>query len=299
MPLPNLPPLHLIRALHAVGRTGSIRRGATALGLSHTVVSRHLRNLEAWVGTKLLTRGPLGASLTPQGRALFEATDHAFAALEASLEKLMPQRDAASLRIWAMPGFAGRWLGPRLAEIERLLPNLEVAIRATETLPDFSAHEADLFIGFAPDAVIPQAAQVLVTPRMFPVASPGWITRNGVPASLAALAEQSLIHERDHGQWRRWLAAAGVEPHGPLSGPRLWTASLGLDAAAADQGIALATQLSVAREIAEGDLVEVLDTDITIGSYYLLAAPERKNKSPVVAFRAWLQDQLAASDVTN
>ena len=54
MPLPALPPLHLVRALHAVGHTGSIRKGATELGVSHTVVSRHLRALEAWAGAKLL-----------------------------------------------------------------------------------------------------------------------------------------------------------------------------------------------------------------------------------------------------
>ncbi|SDT90729.1 LysR substrate-binding domain-containing protein [Stappia sp. ES.058] len=292
MPLPALPPLHLVRALHAVGHSGSIRRGAAALGLSHTVVSRHLRALEAWVGAKLLERTPRGARLTPEGETVFAATETAFAALSGAFETIAPRGVPTSLRVWAMPGLAGRWLGPRLAEIERLLPGLDVSIRATETPPDFEAHEADLFIGFAPDNALPVNAERLVTPRMFPVASPAWLARNGRPASLSALAGQSLIHERDHSQWERWLTAAGVEPSAPLSGPKLWTASLGLDAAAAHQGIALATQLSVAREIGEGQLVELFDTDIATGSYFLLAAPERRNKSPVLAFREWLGRQL-------
>ncbi|MBL6431101.1 MAG: hypothetical protein HPM95_07310 [Alphaproteobacteria bacterium] len=38
------------------------------------------------------------------------------------------------------------------------------------------------------------------------------------------------------------------------------------------------------------------DTDISIGSYYLLTGPERKNKSPVLAFSAWLRNQLACDE---
>ncbi|MCA1243433.1 LysR family transcriptional regulator [Stappia stellulata] len=296
MPLPALPPLHLVRALHAVGHTGSIRKGAAELGVSHTVVSRHLRALEAWAGAKLLERGPRGARLTVEGQQVFAASETAFAALATAFETVAPRGAPTSLRVWAMPGLAGRWLGPRLAEIERLLPGLDVSIRATETAPDFAAHEADLFIGYGPDDELPAEAELLVTPRMFPVASPLWLARNGRPASLQALARQSLIHERDHTQWRRWLKVAGIEPTAPLSGPKLWTASLGLDAAAAHQGIALATQLSVAREIGEGQLVELFDTEISIGSYYLLTGPERKNKSPVLAFSAWLRNQLACDE---
>ena len=52
----------------------------------------------------------------------------------------------------------------------------------------------------------------------------------------------------------------------------------------------------MAREIEEGQLVELFDTDISIGSYYLLTGPERKNKSPVLAFSAWLRDQLACDE---
>lgn len=293
MPPSALPPLHLVRAFHAIGQAGSIRRGAAAIGVSHTVVSRHLRHLEAWIGAKLFERGPAGAVLTTEGRALFEATEVAFERLSSAIADIRPQNLIGALRIWVFPGLAGRWLGPRLAEIEALLPHVEITLRATEDIPDFAAHEADLFIGFAPEDALPLGARILAMPRMFPVASPSWIERNGRPENVEMLARYPLIHERSYGQWRRWLDAAGVATDIPLSGPRLWTASLGLDAATADQGIALATHLSVARELRNGRLVELLASDIRIGSYYLLTAPERQNKSPVLVFLTWLEQKLS------
>ena len=55
--MPHLPPLIMIRAFEAVGRTGSMRKAAEAMGVSHNVVSYHVRNLEAWIGLKLVERG--------------------------------------------------------------------------------------------------------------------------------------------------------------------------------------------------------------------------------------------------
>lgn len=294
MTVPTLPPMHLLRAFHAVAQTGSIRRGADALGLTHTVVSRHVRNLEAYLGSKLFDRRTTGAVLTGAGRELFAATDAALVQLESAIEKLMPRTALGRLRIWAMPGLAARWLSPRLTDLQAVLREVEIVLRASETAPDFDASEADIFIGFAATNEIPAEAELLATPRMFPVASPQWLAQHGVPEDLPAVSRQPLIHENDHRQWTSWLRTAGLEPVPPLMGPSLWNASLGLDAALAHQGIALATQLSVAGDIAAGRLTEILDTNVTTGSYYLQTAADKKNKGHVTRFRKWLESEMAS-----
>lgn len=292
MAVPTLPPLHLLRAFHAVAETGSIRKGAEALGLTHTVVSRHVRNLEAYLGSKLFDRHTTGARLTGEGQFLFAATDAALAQLEGAIASLMPRTAQGRLRIWAMPGLAARWLSPRLGDIQALLPDVEIVLRASDSPPDFHGSEADVFIGFAAANEIPAGAEVLVTPRMFPVASPRWLRDNGVPADLAALSRQALIHENDHHQWTSWLGAAGLDTVPALAGPSLWNASLGLDAALSHQGIALATQLSVADDVAAGRLTEILRTNVTTGSYYLQTAPDKQNKAHVSRFRKWLASAM-------
>lgn len=48
------------------------------MGISHTVVNRHVRNLEAWICWKLLAAGPRGVVLTPEGQSLYSTTAVAF-----------------------------------------------------------------------------------------------------------------------------------------------------------------------------------------------------------------------------
>ena len=59
-----LPPLHMVRAFEAVARTGTMRRAADDLGISHAVISRHIRHLEAWLKARLTASGPRGTRLT-------------------------------------------------------------------------------------------------------------------------------------------------------------------------------------------------------------------------------------------
>jgi DNA-binding transcriptional LysR family regulator len=57
----------MLRAFEAAGRTGSMRAAAEDIGVSHTVVSRHVRNLVHWFSQKLVRTGPRGDELTPEG----------------------------------------------------------------------------------------------------------------------------------------------------------------------------------------------------------------------------------------
>lgn len=62
-----LPPFEALRAFDAVARLGGVRKAAQYLCRDHAVVSRHLRAIEDWTGTKLIQRTPGGAVLTEDG----------------------------------------------------------------------------------------------------------------------------------------------------------------------------------------------------------------------------------------
>lgn len=221
----RLPPLIMLRAFEAAGRTGSMRKAASDIGISHTVVSRHVQGLESWIGWKLLDAGPRGVTLTPEGRSLHDATSVAFQSIANISAQLRAKAGTDELHIWCFPGLATRWLIPRLDEIREVVSSGEVLIRATDRMPDFVRGEADIMIGFGDGNRAPGRVFPLLRPRMFPVASPGWVARYGMPGSVEELTRLPLIHEESYAQWTSWLTQAGVRLDRPLTGPRLWDAN--------------------------------------------------------------------------
>lgn len=289
----RLPPLTMVRAFEAVGRLASMRRAATDLGVCHTVVSRHVRNLEAWLGARLVEAGPRGISLTEEGRRFHRAVADAFDTIAAATGDLRPASARGVLRVWCVPGLAARWLAPRLADLQAALPGIEIVLKATTEHPDFARWEADAEIRFGDRPEGAARAERLDRSRLFPVAAPSWLAAQPPIEALADLERLRLIHEESRDQWRRWFEAAGHRPRGDLAGPRLWYASSALDAAVAGQGVALATRLQAADDLAAGRLVELLATDVSLGDYWFVA-PETRWNDPVPArFRAWLERSVA------
>jgi LysR family glycine cleavage system transcriptional activator len=64
----RLPSLNALRAFEAAARHESFTDGAAELFVTHAAVSRHIRELEEWLGTELFTRTGRGVDLTDAGR---------------------------------------------------------------------------------------------------------------------------------------------------------------------------------------------------------------------------------------
>ena len=288
----QMPPLQMVRAFEAVARTGSMRKAADDLGVSHNVISYHIRNLEAWLGTRLLLRSAAGTRLNEEGRDFFETVSKAFGEIAAASERIRARATKDILRLWCMAGLASQWLTSRLSDLEQSLPGTEIVIRAIDQIPDFARQEADATIVYARQSELPAGALLLASPRMFPVASPAWLSRNEPPLSLQDLPAGPLIHEGSHKQWQEWLAAAGLAHTPRPRGPHLGNADLCLEAALAGQGIALALYPMASGYLAQNQLVELLDTDIRLGGYFLVISPSRREDPLMTRFRAWLDDHL-------
>lgn len=281
----------MLRAFEAAVRTGSMRKAALDIGVSHTVVSRHVRNLEHWFDLKLVVAGPRGLSTTTAGATLYDQLTKAFSIIAQVTADLRPVRASATMRIWCIPGLATRWFPPRLSTLEALMGNTEIVLRATDDTPDFSRNQANLQIGFCDIDRLPPGAKILVRPRIFPVVSPDWLAHNPAPKDPKQLALLPLIHEESYAQWTRWFELAGVQLTRPLRGARLSDAGLSLDAALAGHGIALTTSFMVTDELAKGRLVELFHTDIRLGGYFVRSGSNRI-LGRVEHLLAWLADNL-------
>ena len=130
-----------------------------------------------------------------------------------------------------------------------------------------------------------------------PVASPTAIGRLGRPASdITLIYELPWIHELSSDEWRAFLEAAGLpidrRAEERLEGVRLWHAHLAIGAARLGQGVALANELLVDEELADGRLVEIGTTDVRLGTYELAVRSEFADSRPIRALVEWLDEAL-------
>src|SRR5688572_29450729 len=94
-------PLNALRAFVAVYSHRGVRAAALELGIVHSSVSRHLAELERWLGAPLIegSRGRAGITLTPRGEALGRAVLSAFGDIERVATSLRESRTSRSATI--------------------------------------------------------------------------------------------------------------------------------------------------------------------------------------------------------
>src|SRR5690348_2999423 len=143
MPI-RLPPLAALRAFETAARHLNYSRAAEELFITHSAVSHQIKALEAELGVKLFRRSGRAMLLTAEGQKLHAHVREAFARLKRGLAELRPERRRATLTVSVLPGFAARWLVPRLPEFYRRHPELDVNLRATTGLADFQREDIDL-----------------------------------------------------------------------------------------------------------------------------------------------------------
>jgi LysR family glycine cleavage system transcriptional activator len=294
MTRPRLPSLIALRAFEAVGRKGSVRAAGEELAVSHTVVSRHLQNLQRGLGVVLVRAEGRGLALTDLGRLFHAEVTQAFDIIARATTLIRPAA-RPTLNIWCIPGLANRRLLARLPELTGPPRNWDINLQPTLAHPDLPRGEADAEIVYA-EAIETRGAvlaEELVRPRVFPVASPAYLARFPGITTLSGLAKASLIHEESTAQWERWFELAGLDQPGTLRGQRLWHAHLAIEAARIGQGVALANVVLVAEDVRSGALVEVTPSTIYMGAYQLVALKERWNEPAIAALRGWLKKVLA------
>src|SRR5690606_13612087 len=300
----TLPPFAALRAFEAVGRLSGIRRAAQTLGLDHAVVSRHLRALEDWAGTRLVDRTQGSAVLTPEGLRYHIRVTKALAELCDATNELLSRNNERRLSICCVPGFASAWLAQRLKLFQSANPELELELRPTDEGPDFMRYEADVDIRYVsgpqPISASTTSSGVrrfeIARPPVWPVASPECLAALPKITQASDLLKAPLLHEESHDQWRHWLSVNGVTPPEQLPGPRLWHAHLPVEAARRGQGIALANPFLLGDDLSTGRLVDPLaeiSPPVALGAYVFTARADRWQAPAIVRFRHWLKKAVA------
>ncbi|MEH6404417.1 MAG: LysR family transcriptional regulator, partial [Sneathiella sp.] len=142
----DLPPLSALRAFEVVCRTGGIRAAARELNITHSSVSRHMGELEAWLGAALFERSAARRSmeLTPAGKQLGLIAGEAFQDIARGVASIRETRRRNEVIVSTTQSIATRWLLPRLHIFNQRFPNIEISVRVDQKPIDFKADQADL-----------------------------------------------------------------------------------------------------------------------------------------------------------
>mgnify|MGYP000028253959 CR=1 FL=1 len=279
-----LPPLNALRAFEAAGRHLNFRVAADALGVTQGAVAQHVRGLEAQLGLRLFERTPRGLSFTAAGRSYHTQVAAAFDLLVDATATLRPE--PSKVTISATPTFASKWLLPHLPEFTAAHPDIDLRILATEGLSSFRTDGIDLAIrqGVPPFGASLDA-QLLFPHEVIAVAAPN-LVQNG------DLTGHVQLHDT-HDLWPQFYRDVIGEP-APQQGKvlRVNQTSLGIEAALAGQGVALASRFLVARDLESGRLVQAVPGALrATRDFYLLARlPAHRSPAVEVALR-WLLAQ--------
>lgn len=287
----RLPSLNALRAFEAAGRHESFTAAAEELFVTHAAVSRHIRELEEWLGTDLFDRTGRGVRLTDAGRRYGVRLTPLFDNMAEATLEAAAQGKVRTLNVSVEPSIASRWLVPRLGRFNELHPDIELNIDPENRLVDFRSDKADLGIRYGlgrwPDVEI---QKLISDVEIFPVCSPRLLKG---PLSPGDLADYNLLHESRKQYWTDWLHAAGIKGVEDWRGT-VFQGHLAIEAAEAGQGFALGDMILCTDAMAAGRLVRPFALDIKDhGGYFIVRAKGSKESAPARAFREWLQAEMA------
>ena len=292
----DLLPLNALRAFATVYAEGGVRAAARALGVSHSAVSRHLGELDVWLGVPLTHDGGgrRGLAFTSQGEALGRATISGLHAIEVVVRSLREARSAGSVTLSTSPSFASRWLLPRLAVLEESQPGLEVSLLVDQRVVDLDATGVDLAVRMGRGPWSDGRAEPFMDDALYPVMSRAFWEKAGRPARPADLLGLRLLHDRDpHASWEVWRQAYGPKQLDVRSGPRLASSDLVLRAAALGQGVALARDRLVMDDLRSGVLLRPIgELSVPLTAAYWVVIPrDDRPRAAATQVVEWLKAQ--------
>lgn len=239
---------------------GSITAAADELGLSRPTVSRRLSALEEDLGLALLHRTTRQVRPTPAGQKLYDRVRPVLQALDAGVEELVAERDGIVGRlVVSVPLVLVDEAARLVLALTREHPGLQVDLHAENRLTDLRAGQVEVALraGRLDDPELVQRR--LVTRDVRAVASPAYLDHHGRPNHPDELAHHILLQglHPDGRPRESWplLDGGRVRVQGRF---RTGDQRALREAALADGGIALLSEVGYADAVAGGRLEVVL-----------------------------------------
>jgi len=241
---------------------GGFAAAAAELGMSATMVGKHVRAIEARLGTRVLHRTTRRQSLTDAGHVYYERCKRLIADIEEAETSAneLGAEPRGRLRITSPVTFGARRLAPALAEFLERYPAIGIDLVLNDGPVDLVEDGFDAAIRIGPLVDSGMIARPLQPYRSIVCAAPAYLARRGRPRKPADLATHECL---GFSHWRhrnRWRFKSADEEHAVRVGGRLQINNgEGLrHAALAGFGVVMQPEVLLADDVRRGDLVRLL-----------------------------------------
>lgn len=282
--------LDALLALVAVGRERSFTRAAAKLGVSQSALSHTIRELEARVGVRLLTRTTRSVAPTEAGERLLQTVGPRLEEIDAELAAVSNTRlrPAGTIRLTAVDHVVDQLLMPKLTKFLKTYPDIKLEIVVDYGLTDIVAGRFDAGVRGG-ERVARNMIAVRIGPdmRMAVVGAPAYLKGRKQPRTPQELVDHVCVNLRlpTHGGLYAWeFEKAGRELRVRVDGQLFFNGTNQmLDAALAGLGLAYVPEDLALPHIAKGRLVRMLEDWCPPFAGYHLYYPSRRQPSAAFA----------------
>ncbi|CDZ34414.1 Transcriptional regulator GcdR [Neorhizobium galegae bv. officinalis] len=292
-----LPSTSALAAFDSVARLGSFSGAAEELSLTQGAISRQVSGLEEQLGIQLFDRTSRGVSLTSAGTEYAKVVANALSQIRSASLQVMTKRHSDQLNLAILPTFGTRWLMPRIPQFVARHPEITLNFATRIGVFDFDRDGIDMAIHIGPRGEKgpdwPGAECTFLMEEMVaPVSSSAFLASHPIKKA-EDLMRLPLLHMASRpGAWNHWFESLGISGT-PSQGMRFEQFGNVAQACIAGLGVALMPLFLIDSELASGQLVEAYPHQVTSPSAYYAVAPLSKvDFRPVVAFRAWLIEEV-------
>lgn len=294
-----LPPLNTLRAFEAAARLGSFAAAAKELSLTAAAVSHRIKELEGRLDHLLFIRKSRGVLLTDAGRRYYERLFDVFTQIEQATQSLNEQSIDGVLTLSAPQSFIHYWLIPRLGRLRARFPGLQLRIRAESQLLSFRDNLADIGIRFGTGNYPGLHTEFLMADQVS-VLAPSMLI-NGLsdtrPASLLSsqplLEDNSIQPSEPWNGWQPWFREAGLTLNSLPQTLQFSDSTLALSACADGLGLFVGRYSIASRLLQQRNVQAIMPWRTHEYAYFLVSHPAEMANPRVVAFRAWVVEEIA------
>lgn len=291
--------IDLFRTFTRVVECASFTRAADTLGMPRSSVSAAVIELEARVGARLLHRTTRKVSPTQDGAAFYERCLRLIADVEET-EGLFRQTSvgpSGSLRI-DVPGRIGRLIiAPALPEFLARHPQLDIELRVTDRAIDLVEESVDCVLRVGPLSDSGLIARKIGGLPLINVASPGYLSNHGTPATPDDLAAHLAVNYASPSTGRvedwEWVDDGEVRMLPMRARVTVNSAEAYIACCLAGLGLIQIPAYDVKCHLDAGELVEVMPGHRAAPMPMTLLYPHRQHLSRrLQVFADWLEQLL-------
>ena len=305
----SLPPVTSLVFFESSARLKSFTLASEELFVTQAAVSRQIKHLEEHINTQLFSRLNRTIELTPAGKILYDAVSLGLNHIAGASQTISRrQKDRETLTVTASVGFSTLRLLPRLNDLKKLLPGIDIKLLADDHDIYHHMESTDLIFSIDKDNQEHKNyhSHFISKEEVFPVYNPRILPSEKKEITLDDLYNYPLIDlsfehwghlKEEFINWDTWFNLFAEKETTPSSSIAFNNSLLVHHAVISGQGIALGWRHVVEDQLRADQLRRIGTVEIAPArSMYLFVPKTLTEDTTTIKFVNWAKNELSYHD---